>query len=69
MQAVISGCLLCAIADERFEGNFAAREVADLQHEFRRHAVIRHLTDAAWRDAKQIRERLGSAALLFKPRL
>ena len=62
-----SGRLLRPVFDKRFEGDGAFGEVAHCQHEFRRHSVIRHLSDSARRDAKQISERFGSAALRFKP--
>jgi hypothetical protein len=53
--------------DERFERHLAFGEVAHGEHEFRRNAVIRHLSDATRRDAESICERFGSAALRFEP--
>jgi hypothetical protein len=56
-----------SIPDQRFERHRALGEVADGQHEFRRHAVIGHLSNTPRRNAEQIGERFGSAALRFKP--
>jgi hypothetical protein len=56
-----------ASLNERLERHLAFGEVAHGEHEFRRNAVIRHLGDAARRDAESICERFGPAALRFEP--
>jgi len=67
-QEAHSGGFLRAVLNERFKGDGALREIAHREHELRRDAVIGHLRDAPRGYAKRLGERLGSAALRFKPR-
>lgn len=56
-----------AVTNQRFEGNLAASEIADLEHHPGRNAVVSHLRDATPGHSEMGCQRCGASALGLKP--